>query len=235
MNLANLEQQIHAAQQRWESIQQYANPSCNQKKELLDEVINELSFALEELSVAVEELQQQNDELIATRYSLEQEHQRYRDLFEFAPDGYLVTNDHGVIQEANCAAAALFKMHQKFMVGKPLLLFMPDEERDIFHTQLNRLTQLQQLKDWEMSLQPRGHEAIPVTIAVSAVYNSEGVVTSLRWLIRDLTAVKQAEATRRQLEHEKETNELKSRFIQTVSHEFRTPFSTILLSADILE
>ncbi|MDI9635886.1 ATP-binding protein [Oscillatoria amoena NRMC-F 0135] len=37
------------------------------------------------------------------------------------------------------------------------------------------------------------------------------------------------------LEKEKEINELKSRFVSMVSHEFRTPLSTILFSAGLLE
>ena len=37
------------------------------------------------------------------------------------------------------------------------------------------------------------------------------------------------------LEKEKQLNELKTRFVTTASHEFRTPLSTILSSADIIE
>ncbi|NJK54231.1 MAG: HAMP domain-containing histidine kinase [Leptolyngbyaceae cyanobacterium SU_3_3] len=37
------------------------------------------------------------------------------------------------------------------------------------------------------------------------------------------------------LEKERELSELKSRFVSTTSHEFRTPLSTILSSADLLE
>lgn len=40
---------------------------------------------------------------------------------------------------------------------------------------------------------------------------------------------------RKSLMKERELNELKSRFISMVSHEFRTPMSTILFSADLLE
>lgn len=40
---------------------------------------------------------------------------------------------------------------------------------------------------------------------------------------------------RKALEKEKELNELKSRFVSMVSHEFRTPMATILFSAGLLE
>src|SRR5690606_33386044 len=37
------------------------------------------------------------------------------------------------------------------------------------------------------------------------------------------------------LEREKELNDLKSRFVSIASHEFRTPLSTILSSAELIE
>jgi PAS domain-containing protein len=69
----------------------------------------ELQASLEELQIAEEELQQQQEELAASRYLVEAERQRYQELFNFAPDGYLVTDAHGVIQEANRAAAVLLQ------------------------------------------------------------------------------------------------------------------------------
>ncbi|WP_413172705.1 PAS domain S-box protein [Anabaena azotica] len=52
----------------------------------------------------------------------------------------------------------------------------------------------------------------------------------------DITSRKQLEQElRTALEKEKELNELKSRFISMTSHEFRTPLSTILSSAELLE
>jgi PAS domain S-box-containing protein len=52
----------------------------------------------------------------------------------------------------------------------------------------------------------------------------------------DVTNRLQAEEDiRLALEKQKELNELKSRFISTVSHEFRTPLTSILASADLLQ
>jgi PAS domain S-box-containing protein len=53
---------------------------------------------------------------------------------------------------------------------------------------------------------------------------------------RDITQRKQTEADiRNALAKERELSELKSRFVSTTSHEFRTPLSTILSSVDLLE
>lgn len=67
------------------------------------------------------------------------------------------------------------------------------------------------------------------------VKNAEGEVYRLAGVTQDITERKQGEEVSRTLEKERELNDLKLRFFSMASHEFRTPLSTILVSAQLLE
>ncbi|NDJ22309.1 PAS domain S-box protein [Nostoc sp. B(2019)] len=154
------------------------------------QVNEELQQTLEELKVVEEELRQQNEELSAAREKVESQRQRYQDLFEFAPDGYLVTDTTGIIKEANHAAATLLCVQQKYLVGKPLILFIAQPDHSTFIAQLNNF---QKTQDWEIYLQPRRGTPFPASIRLAAVYDSRGQRVGWRWLLCDITVRKQAE------------------------------------------
>src|ERR1700758_357553 len=106
MENSNFDQKLEILQKQVNQLRRSASRDATQSEELPPEVLKKLLNALEELQAAEEELRQQNEELVTTYQTLELERKRYRDLFEFAPDGYLVTNAAGTIQEANRAVAS---------------------------------------------------------------------------------------------------------------------------------
>lgn len=64
----------------------------------------------------------------------------------------------------------------------------------------------------------------------------DGSVNNIGVIIKNISKLKQAEKNLREdLKLEKELNELKSRFVSMASHEFRTPLSTVLSSAYLIE
>ncbi len=133
------------------------------------------------------------EELAACK-AAEAERQYYKELFDLAPDGYLVTDVQGVIQEANRAAATLLNVSQQFLVGKPLVIFVAEQQRRLFHSKLTRrLRQSSAVQEWDVLLQPCDDELIDATLRVSVIRDREGKPVALGWLVRDITDRKQAE------------------------------------------
>jgi PAS domain S-box-containing protein len=168
-----------------------------QATEVLPELLEDLQTALEELHVAEEEQYQQNEALAAARLAAEAERQRYQDLFDFAPDGYLVTDPDGSIQEANRAATILLGVPQPQLLGKPLTGFIAEEERQAFNAFLPQLQQLECRQDWEIRLQPWAGATFPAELTVATIRTPQGVV-GLRWILRDISLRKQAEEALKQ-------------------------------------
>ncbi len=235
VNVAALRQQADAAQARWLELQQ-AVADQDYSPDLLQKSLQELSVSLEELQVAVEEMQIQNQDLLAARHIIESERQRYQELFELAPDGYLITDLQGTIQSANLAAAKLLNIGRAaFAMGKPLTIFVAQPDRRKFLNRLEELTRSKQVQDWELLLQPRDREAFPVSIAVSLVENSLNQSLELWWMIRDITDRKQAERDAQDLEVAQKLGEFKSHCLRAASHELRTPLNLIFSASVLLE
>jgi PAS domain S-box-containing protein len=159
------------------------------------EINRELQETLEELQIAEEELRQQNEQLIYSRQITEAERLRYQNLFEFAPNGYLVTDALGIIQQANHGAASLLSVRQDHLVGKPLVVFIAEEDRSQF---VSRLKKLHEFQEWEMNFRSRKGLLFSASVRVNSMVDNEGKRTGCLWSISDISDRRKLEAALRQ-------------------------------------
>ncbi|MEH2224176.1 PAS domain S-box protein [Nostoc sp.] len=196
MNIEKFVQRTEILHKRLADLYQTASLLPWISPDLLPEAFKELHNTSKIVQLAAEELYQQNEELVKTRNWLEAERYHYQDLFELAPDGYLVTNTEGIIQEANLTAAKLLNVSKHFLVGKPIVNFVLLEERQQVRNELIQLSQSDRVRELFVHLQQRYGELFDAALTVTVVRNQRGKAISLRWMVRNITERQQLESAR---------------------------------------
>jgi len=237
MSEPGYDRQVRDAQRRLDELTHRVGRIAEQQP-LVGETMRELSTALQELRAAADELQQQNEELAATRELVEEERRRFQELFDDAPDGYLVTDPKGAIQQANEAAAKLLGVRRDLLPGKPLLVFVASEAHRAFVAYVARLNDgyPERVAEWQTTVQPRSGPAFPVTLTTGRSRDRKGRLVGLRWLLRDSTERVRSEVARRQWEARlQHTQRLESLGILAggIAHDFNNLLTGVLGSAEL--
>ena len=187
-----------------EQTTQNGNEKPPRARGLLPLALEELQLSVEELRVADEEMRVQNDELTLSRARLEAERQRYQDLFEFAPDGYLVTTLEGEILEANRAASRMLGISTRFLRKRSLATLIAMPGLTEFQPRLKALTASGggTAEEWPVVLRRRPTGTFHAAVTAAFYPGSLDQTATLRWLIRDITDRRQAEEERAALARE---------------------------------
>lgn len=151
-----------------------------------------------------------------------------------AIDGILTIDQQGLIESFNPAASRIFGYHEHEVIGRNVSILMPEPDRSHHDAYMHRYH-----RSGESKIIGKGREVtglrkdgslFPFRLAVSDVkYDNRTIYAGF---IHDLTKERENGIL---LEKEKELNLMKSRFVSMASHEFRTPLSTIQLSAVLIE
>jgi len=184
---------LEAMRQRIQALYRQGSSSLQQDA-VLTTAFEELRLALDHLQMAEAMLREQHEQSLNIRAELEQEFQRYKDLFEHAPVGYIITNIEGTIRQANPIAAAMLQSNERALVGRALALFLPEGQRRAFREMISHLVQEKRPQAWEMTMRSWNGLPFEAEITVNVRRGSTGQPIALYWLIRDTSTLKRRAA-----------------------------------------
>lgn len=145
-----------------------------------------------ELQVHQIELEMQNEEMLAARTEAEAGRERYTDLYEFAPIGYLSMNEQGLILQANLAAAKLLGVERSRLIEQSLIRFICPEDRDTFSQYLGQRLEPNAPRECEVRVLMAGGAPSWVQVYAAAEPRADGT-SMCRVVLNDINDRKQIE------------------------------------------
>lgn len=157
---------------------------------------------------------------------------RYRMLIEAAPDYICQLDTDQRIQQINPSVIRESGYQSAEIIGKPLREFLTPLSQSVLDEMFPRLLATGHCRQ-EIEFRRKDGSVQVMDCSGSILKDREKVSAVV--ILRDITRRKQAEhALELALGREKELNELKSRFVSMVSHEFRSPLAAIRLWSEML-
>ncbi len=157
--------------------------------------VADMQRLVHELQVHQIELEMQNEALREARAQVEAGLERYTDLYDFAPVGYLTLAPDGAIRQANLTASLLLGVARAQLAGRRLGLFLGHSDRTGFSALLKKVFASPVKQVCEATLLKEDQAPRHVQITASASQDGQ----ECRLVMEDITVRRQAEAETRRL------------------------------------
>ncbi len=170
------------ATQKFERMEQKSEEG---RGESVDKLLNELR-------VHQIELEMQNEDLRQAQLELEESRNKYFDLYDLAPVGYL-TLDQGLINNANLAVADLLGCNRKVLIKQRFSRFVAPDSQDRYYLYCNQIAQGMTPPACELKLITMDERDLYVQITGLPLTERATTGQQLRLAITNITRLKLAE------------------------------------------
>jgi len=224
----------------------------NEIRKLNAELEQKVKERTDELDITISQLEKQVIETEKTKEELVQITQFQKAVIDSSGAMIIATDSNGTINLFNQAAENLlgYKAHEIIGIHNPSIYHDVEEtnRRALkLSKELNRnippgfevyaaKSKNNQDNKQEWIYVKKDGTRFPVSLSITAFRNKQNVITGFLGVAVDISETKKnEEELKKALDRERELNEMKSRFVSTASHEFRTPLSTVLSSTYLLQ
>jgi PAS domain S-box-containing protein len=154
---------------------------------------HEMRRIIHELKVHQVELETQNDELLRVYKELELERNRYSDLYDYAPVGYVTIGEKGLIREINRTGSLLLGIEKRKSIGMSFFRFIAREHQDAFYLYRRRLLEEKARQSVELKMNANDGNEFYAQLECRPAFDSQENIKYIRVVIVDITVRKRME------------------------------------------
>jgi len=166
---------------------------------------------------------------ITQRKQIEEQNARLAAVVQSSDDAILAKTLDGTILSWNCGAERIYGYSADEIIGKPVSILVPEDRRNDFADIMTQIARGQRVDHYETVRQRKDGQVIDISLTVSPIVDSEGVIVGASSVAKDISDRKKAEREMQEARAKAEAvSRLQSRFLANMSHELRTPMNSIL-------
>ncbi|MCP4689572.1 MAG: PAS domain S-box protein [Desulfobacterales bacterium] len=133
------------------------------------------------------ELEKRNDELHEGATEIEADRNKYAELFDSAPMGYLTTGETGVIQDVNLTGAAMLGVEKGILRGQSFTTFLAGDSRKDFSRLRRGLLENRDPRTRELKLEKFDGVEFYASLDCAVSTNKAGEVRCIKIMMSDVT------------------------------------------------
>ncbi len=158
---------------------------------------DEIEKAFHDLQVYQVELEVQNEELISTQSLLMDLSEKYQNLYNYAPIGYLTIKMDGLIEEGNHTFAELVGVSTTNLHGKSIRNWLPREDSLVYYDHRKKLIDTRKAQTFGVRLLCSNQTYIPVQVTLKL--DNELHPSQILMIVQDETEIRNLEDAHKNL------------------------------------
>lgn len=165
--------------------------SATPKRQLVDAYAGVPDKLLRELNASQIKLEMQNENLREAQVELEESRDRYLDLYDFAPIGYLTVSERGIVLAANLTASTMLGVERAKLLHHRFDRFIAAEEKNRWNLRVAHLQQTQNADNFELMLGRADGSLFPAMLS-GRWASKDGPSSGLRLTLTDISDARAA-------------------------------------------